>query len=125
MTTCSCLLSAIGVNTRGELTIGVNTNVMGARLYRDGVIHRLRDFAGGPSAYVRPINDGGEMVGEALDANGNDFGAVWMHWWSKPISLRPTSGCDGSYAQGVNDQGCVVGGSFSIGPNPTVQGSTP
>jgi uncharacterized membrane protein len=113
-------LSATGVNTLGEVTIGVNTNVMGAWLYSDGVIHPLHDFAGGTNAYVRAINDGGEMVGEALDANGNDFGAVWMHWWSKPTKLRPTSGYDGSYAQGVNDQGYVVGGSFSNGPNPTI-----
>jgi uncharacterized membrane protein len=113
-------LSATGVNTRGDVTIGVNTNVMGAWFYRDGVTHPLVDFAGGTNAFVRAINDDGEMVGEALDADGNDFGAVWMHWWSKPTKLRPTAGYDGSYAQGVNDEGDVVGGSFSYGPNPTL-----
>ena len=113
-------LSATGVNAGGEVTIGVNADVMGGWLYSNGVIHRLKDFAGGPNAYVRAINRTGEMVGEALDAKGNDFAAKWMHWWSRPIRLAPTHGYDGSFAQGLNDAGFVVGGSFSNGSNATL-----
>jgi uncharacterized membrane protein len=113
-------LSATGVNSRGEVAIGVNTNIMGGWLYAHGAVHRLRDFAGGTNAFARAINDHGEIVGEALDAAGNDFGAVWNHWSARPRKLRPTTGYDGSFAQGVNDRGDVVGGSFSNGPSPTL-----
>ena len=82
--------------------------------------HQLHDFAGGTNAYVRAINADGLMVGEALDADGNDFAAMWPHWWSRPIRLAPVPGYDGSYAQGVNDRGQVTGGSYSFGSLPTV-----
>lgn len=113
-------LSATGVNARGDVAIGVNTDVMGAWLLRNGVVHRLRDFAGGTNAYARGINDRGEVVGEALDAAGADYGALWTSWRSAPVRLAPTTGYDGSFAQGVNDRGQVVGGSFSNGPQPTL-----
>ncbi|MGH3495924.1 MAG: hypothetical protein ACRDP1_00465 [Nocardioidaceae bacterium] len=109
-------LSATGVNRRGVVVVGVNISAVGAWVYTHGRIHRLKDFAGGRLAFVRAINNHGEMVGEALDAQGNDFGAIWWHWWSRPVKLRPVSGYDGSFAQGLNDRGDVVGGSFSNGP---------
>lgn len=106
-------LSATGVNAHGEVSIGVLTDVVGGWVYSHGVVHRLKDFAGGTDAYARAINSEGLVVGEALDADGNDFAAVWRHWSSLPRKLRPASGYDGSFAQGVDDRGDVVGGSFS------------
>ena len=113
-------LSATGVNSRGQVAIGINTEVgMGGWLYYRGVFHRLSDFAGGKNAFARAINASGEVVGEALDAQGNDYAAVWRYWWSAPVRLAPTTGMDGSFAQGVNSHGKVAGGSFSNGPAPT------
>ena len=113
-------LSATGVNSRGQVAIGINTEVgMGGWLYYRGVFHRLADFAGGKNAFARAINASGEVVGEALDAQGNDYAAVWRDWWSAPVRLAPTTGMDGSFAQGVNSHGNVAGGSFSNGPAPT------
>jgi hypothetical protein len=113
-------LSATGVNVHGEVSIGVNAAVMRAWVYVNGATHRLRDFAGGGNAYARAINDHGEIVGEALDAAGNDFAAVWPHWWSDPRRLAPTRGYDGSFAQGVNNRGIVSGGMFSLGSKPQI-----
>jgi hypothetical protein len=106
-------LSATGVSARGEVSIGVLSDVVGAWVYRHGVVHRLKDFAGGTDAYARAINDEGVVVGEALDAQANDFGAVWHRGSSVPVMLRPAAGYDGSFAQGVDDRGDVVGGSFT------------
>ncbi|MDQ6850289.1 MAG: hypothetical protein M3070_10060 [Actinomycetota bacterium] len=113
-------LSATGVDGRGEVAVGINSDVMAGWLVSGGRVHQLTDFAGATNAYVRAINASGEMVGEALDADGNDFAAVWAHWWSRPQRLAPVAGYDGSYAQGVSDLGQVTGGSFSFGPAPTV-----
>ena len=113
-------LSATGVDARGEVAVGVNFDVMGGWLVSGSVVHQLKDFAGGTNAYVRAINASGEMAGEALDADGNDFAAVWAHWWTAPVKLAPVAGYDGSYAQGLNDEGVVVGGSFSFGAPPTL-----
>ncbi len=113
-------LSATGVNVHGEVSIGVNAAVMRAWVYVNGATHRLRDFAGGGKAYARAINDHGEIVGEALDAAGNDFAAVWPHWWSDPRRLAPMRGYDGSFAQGVNNRGVVSGGMFSLGSKPQI-----
>jgi uncharacterized membrane protein len=114
-------LSATGVNAHGAVSVGINTNFgMGGWEYVGGALHPLHDFAGGTAAYARAINDSGVVAGEALDSAGNDFAAVWPHWWSRPIKLRPSSGLDGSFAQGIDDRGRVVGGSFSNGPPPTV-----
>jgi hypothetical protein len=106
-------LSATGVNARGEISIGVLTDVVGGWVYVHGAVHRLKDFAGGTDAYARSINGLGMVVGEALDAQGNDFAAVWRRWSSAPVKLMPVSGYDGSFAQGVDDRGDVVGGSFT------------
>ncbi|MEO7172799.1 MAG: hypothetical protein ABIW86_08320, partial [Flavobacterium sp.] len=114
-------LSATGVNAKGQVSIGINTGAgMGGWFLDGATVHQLVDFAGGTNAYARAINAGGEIVGEALDEKGNDFAAVWPHWWSAPIQLAPTAGFDGSYAQGVDSRGDVVGGSFSNGPAPTL-----
>lgn len=116
-------LGATGVNARGQVSIGAfdtGAGDEGAWLFDGSKIHRLADFAGGTNAYARAINFSGEVVGEAFDAQGNDFAALWRHWWSAPIELAPTAGFDGSYAQGVNSRGEVVGGSFSNGPAPTL-----
>lgn len=113
-------LSATGIDHRGEIAVGINSDVMAGWLVSRGRVHRLTDFAGGTNAYVRAINASGAMVGEALDADGNDFAAVWRHWWSPPRRLAPTAGYDGSYAQGISNRGQVTGGSFSFGPLPTV-----
>jgi uncharacterized membrane protein len=114
-------LSATGVNAKGQVAIGINTGAgMGGWMFDGATIHQLVDFAEGTNAYARAINANGEIVGEALDENGNDFAAVWPHWWSPPIALTPTAGFDGSYAQGVDSRGEVVGGSFSNGPAPTL-----
>jgi hypothetical protein len=113
-------LSATGVNAHGEVTIGVNAAVMRAWVYVNGTTHRLQDFAGARNAYARAINDHGEIVGEALDAAGNDFAAVWPRWWSKPRRLAPIPGYDGSFAQGVSDRGVVSGGMFSLGSKPQI-----
>lgn len=114
-------LSATGVNTRGQVAIGINTGAgMGGWMFDGATVHQLVDFAGGTNAYARAINANGEIVGEALDETGNDFAAVWPHWWSPPMALAPTAGFDGSYAQGVDSRGEVVGGSFSNGPAPTL-----
>lgn len=112
-------LAATGVTPDGVVSIGVNTAVMGGWVYAHGIVHQLKDFAGGTSAYARAINSDGVVAGEALDAAGNDFAARWDHWWSTPVKLGPIAGLDGSYAQGMNDRGQVVGGSFSFGPAPT------
>jgi hypothetical protein len=114
-------LSATGVNPAGVVSIGVNTGAaMAGWVYAAGVVHQLKDFAGGTFAYARDINDAGVITGEALDAAGNDFAARWSHWWSAPVRLDPAAGMDGSYGQGINNRGDVVGGSFSFGPAPTV-----
>ncbi|MCW2505731.1 MAG: putative extracellular repeat, family [Actinomycetia bacterium] len=113
-------LSATGVNGSGLVSIGVNTNVMGAWVFTHGAVHRLADFAGGQQAFARAVSSDGKIVGEALDASGNDFAALWPQWWSAPVALSPVAGYDGSFAQGIDSQGDVVGGSFSNGPSPTV-----
>ena len=113
-------LSATGVNDRGLVSIGVNTDVMGAWVYAHGEVHQLIDFAGGTNAYARAVNASGEIVGEALDADGNDFAAIWRTWSSPPIKLSPATGYDGSFAQGIDERGDVVGGSFSNGTLPSV-----
>ncbi|MGH3496222.1 MAG: hypothetical protein ACRDP1_01990 [Nocardioidaceae bacterium] len=114
-------LSATGVDSRGDVAVGVLSNdAVGGWLVTRSGPHQLQDFAGGTNAYVRAINGRGKMVGEALDAQGNDYAAVWRHWWSRPIRLDPAPGYDGSYAQGVNDRGWVAGASFSFGSLPTV-----
>jgi hypothetical protein len=113
-------LSATGIDRRAEIAVGINSDVMGGWLVSGDHVHRLTDFAGGTNAFVRAISASGEMAGEALDAHGNDFAAVWAHWWSRPRRLAPAAGYDGSYAQGINDLGVVTGGSFSFGPLPTV-----
>ncbi len=110
---------ATGVDARGEVAVGVSSDIMAGWLLTHGVAHQLKDFAGGTNAYVRAINASGEMVGKALDAAGNDYAAMWQHWWSTPARLAPVTGYDGSYAQGVNDAGVVVGASYSFGPLPT------
>jgi hypothetical protein len=83
-------------------------------------MHQLRDFSGSTNAYARAVNERGEIVGEALDAQGNDYAAVWPNWWSAPVELAPAPGYDGSFAQGVDASGDVVGGSFSNAALPTV-----
>ena len=94
----------------GDIAVGVSSDLFeGWLVTAHRATHQLHDFAGGTNAYVRAINDDGLMVGEALDANGNDFAAKWPHWWSRPIRLDPAAGYDGSYAQGVNDKGVVTG----------------
>lgn len=113
-------LSATGVDARGDIAVGVSSDLFEAWLVTRSGTHRLHDFAGGTNAYVRAINANGLMVGEALDAYGNDFAAIWPHWWSRPVRLPPAPGYNGSYAQGVNNRGQVVGGSFSFGALPTV-----
>jgi hypothetical protein len=113
-------LSATGLDARGDVAVGVSSDLFEGWLVTPSGIHRLRDFGGGTSAYVRAINVHGVMVGEALDAAGNDFAAMWRHWWSRPVRLLPAPGYDGSYAQGVNDRGEVAGGSFSFGSLPTL-----
>ena len=113
-------LSATGVDAKGDVAVGISSDLFEGWLVTRSGTHRLHDFAGGTNAYVRAINDDGLMVGEALDADGNDFAAMWPHWWSHPIRLNPAAGYDGSYAQGVNDRGEVTGGSYSFGSLPTV-----
>ncbi len=113
-------LSATGVDRRGDIAVGISSDLFEGWLVTRSGTHQLHDFAGGTNAYVRAINADGLMVGEALDADGNDFAAVWPHWWSRPVRLAPAPGYDGSYAQGVNDRGQVVGGSFSFGALPTL-----
>jgi uncharacterized membrane protein len=93
---------------------------MAGWLLTAGRVHQLHDFAGGTAAYARAINDAGTVVGEALDAQGNDYAAVWTSWWSQPRKLPPAPGYDGSFAQGIDSTGQVVGGSFSNGSLPTV-----
>ena len=112
-------LSATGVDGRGDVAVGISSDLFEGWLVTRSGTHQLHDFAGGTNAYVRAINDDGLMVGEALDADGNDFAAMWPHWWSRPVRLAPAPGYDGSYAQGVNDRGEVAGGSFSFGALPT------
>lgn len=113
-------LSATGVDEHGDVAVGISSDLFEGWLVTRSGVHQLRDFAGGTNAYVRAINDDGLMVGEALDADGNDFAAMWPHWWSRPVRLDPAPGYDGSYAQGVNDRGEVAGGSFSFGSLPSV-----
>lgn len=113
-------LSATGIDDQGNIAVGISSDLFEAWLVTRSGVHQLQDFAGGTNAYVRAINGDGLMVGEALDAEGNDFAAEWAHWWSKPIMLAPAAGYDGSYAQGVNDRGQIAGGSFSFGTLPNV-----
>ena len=114
-------LSGTGVNRSGQASIGVNTGVgMAGWILTGGHVHRLHDFARGTAAYARAINDAGIVVGEALDAHGNDFAALWMHWWSRPRKLAPAPGYDGSFAQGIDNAGQVVGGSFANDSRPTL-----
>jgi uncharacterized membrane protein len=113
-------LSATGVNTHHQVAIGVIAGQVGAWVFTSGKIHQIKDFAGGTFAYARAINNNGEIVGEALDADGNDFAALWPSWKSMPTRLAPVAGYDGSFAQGINDAGVVVGGSFSNGALPQV-----
>ena len=103
-------LSATGVDAAGDVAVGISSDLFEGWLVTRTGPHQLRDFAGGTNAYVRAINDDGLMVGEALDANGNDFAAMWPHWWSAPVRLDAVAGYDGSYAQGVNNRGQVTGG---------------
>ena len=113
-------LSATGVNIRGEVALGVNADTMAGWVFTGGSAHQLKDFAGGTLAFARAINAHGVVAGEALDAQGNDFAAVWPHWWSAPVRLGPVPGYDGSFGQGIDDRGDVTGGSFSFGALPQV-----
>jgi uncharacterized membrane protein len=114
-------LSGTGVNEHGYVSIGINTGAgMAGWVYHQGTTHQLKDFAGGTAAYARAINAHGVIAGEALDAHGNDFAARWSSWTSTPTKLKQRGGFDGSFGQGINDKGEVVGGSFSNGSTPTV-----
>ena len=103
--------NAIAVNDAG--VAAVNAGVLGdiaqlrTWLWRRGRVNVLPTLPGGGGTAARRINDRGDVVGDAIAADGHTHPVLWHH--GEIIDLGLPAGMTDGFAFGVNDAGEVSG----------------
>jgi probable HAF family extracellular repeat protein len=100
---------AFGINKQGQAVgySGTCTSANYAVLWENGTATPLQDL-GSPGALAVAINDQGQIIGQGVNADGAVLGALWQNP-STVTSLGLLPGDATSFAEGINNQGQVVG----------------
>lgn len=97
--------SAIGINDAGQIA-WTNANTGHATVWANGMATDLGTL-GGAQSDARGINQAGQIVGQAQDANGNWRAVVWNG--GQPTGLVTPNASSSSQANAVNNAGQIVG----------------
>ncbi|KGM41434.1 hypothetical protein JY96_18910 [Aquabacterium sp. NJ1] len=97
--------SAIGINDAGQIA-WTNANTGHATVWANGVATDLGTL-GGAQSDARGINQAGQIVGQAQDANGNWRAVAWNG--GQPTELVTPNASSSSKANAVNNVGQIVG----------------
>jgi len=104
------------INARGQI-VGYSEvppvdemNYRAVRWDKDGITE-LGTLPGGTSSSVADINDAGQVVGQAVTADGQYIAVLWDH--GRITNLGTLPGGSGSGASAINNQGLIVGVSWT------------
>ena len=104
---------AFGINNRGQAVgySGTCTTANYAVVWENGAATKLRNL-GTPGGIAYAINNHSQVVGQAVNSEGTALAAIWQNQAVAALGGLPP-GDVASFATSINDQGQVVGSSFS------------
>jgi probable HAF family extracellular repeat protein len=104
----------IHINDAGQVVGSVrdkdNSNAFHVVLWENGTVRKLPTLPGAVRSFVNGINNAGQIVGDAMYADGTARAVIWENGTVK--ELTTPLGTASSWANGINDLGKIAGAAY-------------